>query len=145
MNFRTIDHEKLNRLNDFIFMLNKESENGSVIVVEGKRDARALTKAGFNGNLSVFNHFRGVTDFVDSHLLTKKKIILLFDMDRTGKQLTRKLLSQLQYRGGNVSLLYKKKMAGIDNGKIRHVEDLSSYAPYLSGITGSRPDLYFYT
>ncbi|HEY7571282.1 MAG TPA: toprim domain-containing protein [Nitrososphaeraceae archaeon] len=145
MIYRRIDHEKLDRLHDFIFMLNKESENGSVIVVEGKRDVRALTKAGFNGNLSVFHHFRGVSDFVDNHSLYNKKIILLFDMDRTGKHLTRKILSQLQCRGGNVSLLYKKKLAGIDNGKIRHVEDLSSYAPYLSGITGSRLDLYFYT
>jgi 5S rRNA maturation endonuclease (ribonuclease M5) len=145
MIFRTIDHEKLNRLHNFIYMLNRESENGSVIVVEGKRDVKALVIAGFNGNVSVFNQFRGITDFVDSHSLDKRKIILLFDMDRTGKHLTRKLLNQLQYRGGHVSLLYKKKLAGIDYGKIRHVEDLASYAPYLSGITGSRPDLYFYT
>jgi 5S rRNA maturation endonuclease (ribonuclease M5) len=145
MIFRAIDHEKLNRLHNFIYMLNRESENGSVIVVEGKRDVKALTIAGFNGHVSVFNHFRGITDFVDSHSLDKRKIILLFDMDRTGKHLTKKLLNQLQYRGRHVSLLYKKKMAGIDNGKIRHVEDLASYAPYLSGITGPRPDLYFYT
>ena len=64
-------------------------------------------------------------------------------MDRTGKYLTSRIISQLQYRGGHVSLFYRL-FARISNGKIRHVEDFSAYAPHLSGITGGRQDLYFY-
>jgi 5S rRNA maturation endonuclease (ribonuclease M5) len=144
MGYRSIDSDTIDHLREYIDMLNKESENGSVIVVEGKRDVAALCRVGFNGNLTVFYHFRGITDFVDNYHLNRKKIILLLDMDRTGKKLTSKLVTQLQCKGNNVTLFYKRALAKITNGKVRHVEDLITYAPHLSGITGSRKDLYFY-
>jgi 5S rRNA maturation endonuclease (ribonuclease M5) len=126
-------------------MLNEESANGSVIVVEGRRDAEALCRVGFTGNLAVFHHFKGIANFVDNHDCMGKKIILLLDMDRTGKYLTSRLVSQLQYSRHSVNLSYKRALARITNGKVRHVEDLVIYAPHMSGITGSRKDLYFYT
>jgi len=139
------DDETVERLRSFIGMLNEESEKGSVIVVEGKRDAEALLKVGFTGSPVVFHRFKGIFDFIDSHDNTGKKIILLLDMDRTGKYLTSRLASQLQSRSHKVSLSYKRALAKITNGRVRHVEDLINYAPRLSGITGSRKDLYFYT
>jgi 5S rRNA maturation endonuclease (ribonuclease M5) len=144
MGYRSVDTTTIDRLREFIHMLNEEAENGSVIVVEGKRDVEALIRIGFNGNLTILNHFKGITDFVDNHHQVRKKIILLLDMDRTGKHLTRKLVSQLQYKGNNVNLFYKKALAKITNGKVRHVEELVTFAPHLSGITGTRRDLYFY-
>ena len=140
------DDETVERLRSFIGMLNEESEKGSVIVVEGRREAEALSKVGFTGSPAVFHHFKGIADFLDNHdSASKKKIILLLDMDRTGKYLTSRLVSQMQSRRQNVSLSYKRALAKITNGKVRHVEDLVTYAPRLSGITGSRKDLYFYT
>ncbi|HEU4606363.1 MAG TPA: toprim domain-containing protein [Nitrososphaera sp.] len=139
------DDETIERLRSFIGMLNEESEKGSVIVVEGKRDAEALSKVGFAGSPAVFHRFRGIADFLDSHDSAGRKMILLLDMDRTGKYLTSRLVSQLQSRRHGVNLSYKRSLARITNGKVRHVEDLVAYAPRLSGITGSRKDLYFYT
>lgn len=139
------DDETIERLRSFIGMLNEESEKGSVVVVEGKRDAEALSKVGFTGNPAVFHHFKGIADFLDSHDSAGRKMILLLDMDRTGKYLTSRLVSQLQSRRHSVSLSYKRSLARITNGKVRHVEDLVTYAPRLSGVTGSRKDLYFYT
>jgi 5S rRNA maturation endonuclease (ribonuclease M5) len=138
------DDETVERLRSFIGMLNEESEKGAVIVVEGKRDAEALSMVGFRGSPAVFHHFKGIADFLDSHDSAGKKMILLLDMDRTGKYLTSRLVSQLQSRRHSVSLSYKRTLARITNGKMRHVEDLAIYAPRLSGITGSRKDLYFY-
>jgi 5S rRNA maturation endonuclease (ribonuclease M5) len=131
MAYHSIDSDTIDQLREYIDRLNEESQNGSVIVVEGKRDVAALISVGFNGNVTVFHHFRGVT-------------ILLLDMDRKGKQITSKLVTQLQCKGNNVTLFYKRALAKITNGKVRHVEDLVTYAPHLSGITGSRKDLYFY-
>jgi 5S rRNA maturation endonuclease (ribonuclease M5) len=144
MGYRFIDDRTIDRLRGFVDMLNEEAQSGSVIVVEGKRDVEALTRIGFNGNLTVLNHFKGIADFVDNHYEISTKIILLLDMDRTGKHLTSKLLTQLQHKGNNVNLFYKKTLAKITNGKVRHVEELATYAPNLSGITGARSDLYFY-
>jgi len=131
MVYRNIDTAVLERINEFISTLNHESENGSIIVVEGKRDSEALTKLGFIGEVTVYNRFKGVLDFVDSHQLTDKKIILLLDMDRTGKYLTSRLVSLLQQMGSNVNLTYKKKLCEITNGKVRHVEDIGSYQSLL--------------
>jgi 5S rRNA maturation endonuclease (ribonuclease M5) len=144
MGYRFIDNTTIDGLHEFIDMLNEEAEYGSVIVVEGKRDVEALNRIGFNGDLTILNHFKGITDFVDNHCHIRKKIILLLDMDRTGKHLTSKLVSQLQHKGNNVNLFYKKALAKITNGKIRQVEELAAYAPNLSGATGTRRDLYFY-
>ncbi|MGH9911848.1 MAG: toprim domain-containing protein [Nitrososphaeraceae archaeon] len=127
MVYRNIDTAVLERIREFIGTLNHESENGSIIVVEGKRDSEALTKLGFVGKVTVFNRFKGILDFVDSHQMTDRKIILLLDMDRTGKYLTSRLVSLLQPRGNNVNLAYKKKLCEITNGKVRHVEDIGSY------------------
>ncbi len=140
-----IDGETVERLRNFVGMLNEESDKGSVIVVEGRRDAEALSRIGFTGNPAVFHNFKGIADFLDCHNDFDKKIILLLDMDRTGKHLTSRLVSQLQSRRHNVSLFYKKALARITNGKVRHVEDLITYVPHMSGIVGSRKDLYFYT
>ena len=144
MDYRFIDNTTIDGLHEFIDMLNEEAESGSLIVVEGKRDVEALNRIGFNGNITILNHFKGITDFVDNHRQIRNKIILLLDMDRTGKHLTSKLVSQLQHKGNNVNLFYKKALAKITNGKIRQVEELAAYAPNLSGVTGTRRDLYFY-
>jgi 5S rRNA maturation endonuclease (ribonuclease M5) len=131
MVYRNVDTAVLEKINEFIRTLNHEFENGSIIVVEGKRDSEALTKLGFIGEVTEYNRFKGVLDFVDSHQMMDKKIILLLDMDRTGKYLTSRLVSHFQQRGNNVNLAYKKKLCEITNGKVRHIEDIGSYQNLL--------------
>ena len=145
MGYPTSDELVIEKLRSFVGQLNEECEKGSVVVVEGRRDAEALSSIGFTGNPAVFHNFKGVADFVDTHGHTGRKIILLLDMDRTGKYLTGRLVSQLQTRRNNVTLFYKHLLAKITSGKVRHVEDLTIFAPQMSGITGARKDLYFYT
>jgi 5S rRNA maturation endonuclease (ribonuclease M5) len=130
MVYRNIDTAVFERIHEFIRSLNHESENGSIIVVEGKRDSEALIKLGFVGEVTVYNRFKGILNFVDSHQMTDK-IILLLDMDRTGKYLTSRLVSLLQQRGNNVNLTYKRKLCEITNGKVRHIEDIGSYQNLL--------------
>ncbi len=144
MGYRPMDEATIAQLRNFVDRLNTESNKGSVIVVEGKRDVEALTRIGCTGHVMALNRFKGINNFVDSQCAIDRKIILLLDMDRTGKYLTSKLMKQLQSRGRNVCLFYKKSLARISNGKVRHVEDLISYAPLLSGITSARKDLFMY-
>lgn len=47
MGYKKIDTAIVERMNEFISTLNHESENGSIIVVEGKRDSEALTNLDF--------------------------------------------------------------------------------------------------
>jgi 5S rRNA maturation endonuclease (ribonuclease M5) len=127
MVYRNVNMNVLSKLTEFIDELNCESEDGSIIVVEGKRDLEALFSVGFVGQVTTYNKFKGIVDFVDNHSMTDKKIILLLDMDRTGKHITSKLVFHLQQRGSNVNLWYKRKLCQITSGKLRHIEDLVSY------------------
>ena len=44
MGYQASDEQVLEKLRHFVGMLNEESEKGSVIVVEGRRDAKALSR-----------------------------------------------------------------------------------------------------
>jgi len=126
-----IDQDEVQRLQRFVNMLNEESSNGAIVVVEGKRDVKALASIGFIGNVVMLNSYKGVNKLVE-RLEQTSKVILMLDMDRKGKYLTQKILTLLQYKGKNVDLFYKKTLAEITKGKVRHTEDLSIYNKYIS-------------
>ncbi len=129
-----IDQEEVQKLQRFVSMLNEESDNGAVVVVEGKRDVSALASIGFSGNVVTLNRFRGLTRLADN-LERTRKIILMLDMDRTGKYLTHKILTLLQQKGKNVDLFYKKMLSEITKGKVRHIEEIMIYAKYISDVS----------
>jgi len=128
-----IDEDEVQKLQKFVNMLNEESGNGAVVVVEGKRDVNALASVGFKGNVVILNNFKGINRLVES-LERTSKIILMLDMDRKGKYLTHKILTLLQYKGKNVDMFYKKTLSEITRGKVRHTEDLTIYNKYISGF-----------
>lgn len=128
-----IDQDEVQKLQKFVHMLNQESDKGAVVVVEGKRDVNALASVGFKGNVVVLNNFRGINMLVEN-LERTSKVILMLDMDRKGKYLTHKILTLLQYKGKNVDMFYKKTLAAITRGKVRHTEDLTIYNKYISGF-----------
>ena len=129
-----IDQDEVQKVQKFVNMLNEESENGAIVVVEGKRDVDALVSIGFNGNVVTLNNFKGVNGLVDN-LEKVRKVILMLDMDRKGKYLTHKILTLLRYKGKNVDMFYKKMLAEITKGKVRHVEEIVIYKKYISDIS----------
>ena len=128
-----IDQDEVQKLQKFVNMLNEESDNGAIVVVEGKRDVNALVSVGFKGHVITLNNFRGIDRLVESLEMTSK-VILMLDMDRKGKYLTHKILTLLPYKGKNVDIFYKKTLAAITKGKVRHTEDLTIYNKYISGF-----------
>jgi len=128
-----IDQDEVQKLQKFVHMLNQESDKGAVVVVEGKRDVNALASIGFKGNVVILNNFKGINMLVEN-LERTSKVILMLDMDRKGKYLTHKILTLLQYKGKNVDMFYKKTLAAITRGKVRHTEDLTIYNKYISGF-----------
>jgi len=129
-----IDQDEVQKVQKFVNMLNEESTNGAVVVVEGKRDVNALVSVGFKGNVVTLNNFKGLNRLVEN-LERTSKIILMLDMDRTGKYLTHKILTLLQYKGNNVDMFYKKTLSEITKGKVRHTEEIMIYAKYISDVS----------
>lgn len=133
-----IDQDEVQKLQKFVNMLNEESSNGAVVVVEGKRDVNALMAIGFAGNITMLNSYKGIYGLVEN-LEKAGKIILMLDMDRKGKYLTQKILTLLQYKGKNVDLFYKKTLAEITKGRVRHTEELAMYSRYILGFSKFDP------
>jgi 5S rRNA maturation endonuclease (ribonuclease M5) len=118
----------LAELEQFVEFLNHESEIGSIVVVEGKRDLEALRSIGVNGDIVVFHNFRGISEFVHHLSIKNRKIILLLDMDRKGKILTSKILKHLNSSYQHDYLQTKRRLAQITRGRIKHIEDLKAFS-----------------
>ncbi len=122
-----VTEQEIIELKDFIFQLNSIEE---IVVVEGKRDSIALRKIGYTGKILEFHKFGGIVNFTDS-AAKYEDIILLFDRDRQGRQLTEKTIQLLQRRT-KIDLTYKRKLRAITNGKIKFIEQLVCYESYLT-------------
>ena len=121
-----ITEQEILELQKFISQLN--SKNGKIIV-EGKKDRIALKKLGYTGEILEFHKFGGIINFTDS-IAKYENIILLFDWDKKGRYLTRKVINLLQRRT-NVDTSYKRKLREITKGKIIFVEQLMCYESYI--------------
>lgn len=124
-----ISYGEISELRNFIVSLNSAEE--STVVVEGKRDSAALKNLGYEQKILEFHSFGGITKFADS-VSDHKNLIILFDSDRKGKYLTRRVIEQLERRT-RIDLSYKKRLIEITNGKIRTIEELSQYERFLDG------------
>jgi len=121
-----VTEQEIIELKDFIFQLNSIEE---IVVVEGKRDSIALRKVGYTGKILEFHKFGGMVNFTDS-VAKYESLILLFDRDRQGRQLTEKTIQLLQRRT-KIDITYKRKLMAITKGKIKFIEQLVCYESHL--------------
>ncbi len=119
--------KEISEIKKFVIHLN--SQKDSVVVVEGKRDSNALKKLGFSGKILEFHSFRGLVKFSDS-VAKYKNVILLLDGDKKGRYLTKRIIDLLAHRV-KIDLSFKKKLVSITKGKIRFIEQLVCYEPYV--------------
>jgi len=122
-----LTEEEIQCVKNFVELLN--SKKKSVVVVEGKRDTFALKQIGFTGKVLEFHRFGGIINFVDS-VAKHENIIILFDGDRKGRQLTGRVIHLLQRRT-KVDITFKRKLTKITKGKIRFVEQLICLEPIM--------------
>ena len=123
-----VSEQEILEMKNFVLELN--SKEKSVVIVEGKRDSNALRKLGFTGKVLEFYRFRGMVDFTD-YVEKYERLIILFDRDRKGRTLTGKTIHLLQRRT-RVDLSFKRKLRMITKGKIMFIEQLVSYESYLA-------------
>ena len=123
-----ITEQEVQDMRNFISLLNYQVN--SAVIVEGKRDSKALKKLGFSGTVLEFHKFGGMIKFVDS-VAKYDRLIMLLDGDRKGKYLTGKIIEQLKHRT-KVDLSFKRRLVGITRGKIRFTEQLVCYESLFS-------------
>ncbi len=117
--------EKIRELREFVNQINNESTKDSVILVEGKRDLEALSYLGCSGNIQIYHNYKSIVDLADNFRVNYKKLILLLDLDDTGKIMTRKISHLINQR--YIDNYYRNKIIKITQGKIRTIEELRSF------------------
>ena len=123
-----ITEQEIVELKKFIFELN--SIKNSVVVVEGKRDAAALERIGYEGEILRLHNFQGMVEFTD-FASKYESLIVLFDRDRKGRYFTRKTI-QLLERRTKIDTSYKRKLQRLTKGKIMFIEQLICYESFLA-------------
>ena len=126
------DEEFLLSLSDLVTTLNQETDKGALVVVEGKRDARALSILGFRGESLMLCNNHSVLDLAEK-AVNYNKVILLFDFDRTGRYLTRKAASLLERRS-KIDLNCRRRLRMASHGRIRYIEELGRFGEHLSSF-----------
>lgn len=117
--------EKIRELKEFVDQINNESTKDSLILVEGKRDLEALSYLGCSGNIQAYHNYKSIVDLADNFRIKYKKLILLLDLDDTGRIMTRKISHLLNQR--YIDNYYRNKIIRITQGKIRTIEELRSF------------------
>lgn len=117
--------EKIRELKEFVDQINNESTKDSLILVEGKRDLEALSYLGCYGNIQAYHNYKSIVDLADNFRVKYKKLILLLDLDDTGRIMTRKISNLLNQR--YIDNYYRNKIIRITQGKIRTIEELRSF------------------
>ena len=112
-------------LGGFVADLNVLSGEGWSLLVEGKRDARALRKLGYAGHLVTISSLgrKGVSAFDGA-----KKVVILTDMDREGAVLASRYLKRLSHEGFRTSMRERLRLKIASRGVFLHVENLSRFA-----------------
>jgi 5S rRNA maturation endonuclease (ribonuclease M5) len=123
--------DKIRELREFVNQINNESTKDSVILVEGKRDLEALSYLGCSGNIQIYHNYKSIVDWADNFRVKYKKLILLLDLDDTGKIMTRKISHLLNQR--YIDNYYRNKIIKITQGKIRTIEELRSFYNSMLG------------
>ena len=112
-------------LGAFVTDLNFLSEDGWSLLVEGKRDAQALRKLGFVGNLVTISSLgrKGTSAFGGT-----KKVVILTDLDREGAVLASRYLKRFAHEGFRTSMRERLRLKRASRGVFLHVENLSRFA-----------------
>ncbi len=133
LHFDSLRNDRDNRasvidsLSEFIYKLN--SEERALVVVEGPRDSRALRASGFDGEIFMLCHNQNVRKLADK-AAKFEKVILLLDSDAEGKKLAKKASRTIAGKA-KIDLFYRRRLLPASRGRIRHVEELKSYAELI--------------
>ncbi|WP_328591220.1 toprim domain-containing protein [Methanolobus halotolerans] len=127
---------RLENIEDIIDELLQLTEEGTIIIVEGKRDVRALNKLGIDGHFEMATH-HSLSNFCENIVNTGKNIVILTDWDRRGNILMSDLTKHFQSFGTNPDVRIRERLRSIVQKEIKDVESLPTYVLKLRHITGS--------
>ncbi|HUK75555.1 MAG TPA: toprim domain-containing protein [Nitrososphaerales archaeon] len=116
-------------LHDLVKELNDLSGEGTAVLVEGKRDARALTELGYTGPLFTIAILTSSLAARERLREEVRQIVILTDLDGEGRRLASRYVKFLARQGVKPSLAQRKRLSEASRGIFLHIENLGRFAP----------------
>ncbi|MBI2208105.1 toprim domain-containing protein [Candidatus Woesearchaeota archaeon] len=113
---------------EFLDNIEKIRHSGSIVIVEGKKDKKALGKLGVK-NIIELNK-KPLFEIIEDIAGKNKNCIILTDLDKKGRELYGKLNSGLQSFGVKVDNSFRKFL--FKETKLRQIEGLENYFKTLN-------------
>ncbi|MFH0977950.1 MAG: toprim domain-containing protein [Candidatus Woesearchaeota archaeon] len=114
---------------DLQLFLLKLDNSRKLIVVEGKKDERSLRELGISNAIVVLNK-KPLYSVVEQVVALSKDVVILTDLDRTGRSLYSRLKKDLSERKVTVDNYFREFL--FKNTKVRQIEGLSKYLKNLT-------------
>ncbi|MBI5001223.1 MAG: hypothetical protein HZB92_06850 [Euryarchaeota archaeon] len=124
------DAERLEKLEALIERLLDASE-AKPIIVEGKKDSRALETLGFSSNIIELNAGLSILSFCERIASKHREIIVLTDWDRKGGRLFRQLADCFKSLDVAVDGKFRSDMAHLAKKGAKDVEGLPGFIRWL--------------
>ena len=109
---------------ELIEQIEKLKKSGCLIIVEGKKDKNALEHLGLKNEIVTLSK-KPIFSLVEDIVRKNKKVAILTDMDKKGRQLYGKLNSNLQQFGVKVDNKFREFL--LKETKLRQIEGLVTY------------------
>jgi len=105
--------------------LRNDTDEETIILVEGAKDKRALSYMGITGrilSLSEFNRIMKRASFWNFN-----RVIILLDFDEEGRRMAKRTRTRLEEQGVKVDFLYYQKLSEARRFGINTIEELGRY------------------
>ena len=114
--------DRLEAVESILERLRKENEE-TPIIVDGRRDEESLRVLGFTGEIIQINRGKSIVATCEG-LAGTEKVILLFDWDRKGAELTRAFGDALRQEGVEYDTRMRSELAILVKKDIKDVQSL---------------------
>ena len=114
--------DRLEAIESILERLRKENED-TPIIVEGRRDEESLRALGFTGEIIQINRGKGIVATCEG-LAGTERVILLFDWDRKGAELTKAFGDALRQEGIEYDTRMRSELAILVKKDIKDVQSL---------------------
>jgi 5S rRNA maturation endonuclease (ribonuclease M5) len=115
----------------------ESTEPGTVVLVEGERDRRALRRLGLRGTVATLHAGRTLAE--TAHLLIRRgrRVVVLTDWDAEGGHLAHRIAEFLRAESLELDLETRRRLARVLRGELVHVEGLYGWARRLAEAEGT--------
>ena len=132
--------ERLENVLQLLERLEGESAKGTPIVVEGQKDVVTLRNLGIQGDiLSAKSSGKSLLDVIrEAESRQGDEIILLFDFDRRGVELTKRIARWLEGRRIKANRFFWRRLRSMVRKEVKDVEGLATYLDTLRKKAGDQ-------